>query len=103
MLGTKIQGAKIVDGTGAPAETGDLGIRDGKIVARGRVDEPAREVVDADGALATRAGWTSTPTTTGRSPGTTSWTPSASHGVTTVVMATAASALPLCTPAASRS
>ena len=86
MLDTKITGAKIVDGTGAPAESGDIGIRDGRIVARGRVDEDAREVVDADGALAT-PGWVDVHT---HYDGQVTWDdqidPSASHGVTTVVM-----------------
>jgi N-acyl-D-amino-acid deacylase len=86
MLDTKIQGAKIVDGTGAPAETGDLGLRDGRIVARGHVTEDAREVIDADGALAT-PGWVDVHT---HYDGQVTWDdqidPSASHGVTTVVM-----------------
>jgi N-acyl-D-aspartate/D-glutamate deacylase len=44
-----IRGATIVDGTGTPAQQGDVGIRDGHIVAIGTVDEPARRRVDADG------------------------------------------------------
>jgi N-acyl-D-aspartate/D-glutamate deacylase len=86
MLDYLIQGAQIVDGTGAPKETGDLGIRDGQIVARGRVRESAREEVDADGALAT-PGWVDVHT---HYDGQVTWDdqvdPSASHGVTTVVM-----------------
>ena len=86
MLDTKIQGAKIVDGTGAPAETGDLGIRDGLIVARGKVTEEARETIDADGALLT-PGFVDVHT---HYDGQVTWDdqvdPSASHGVTTVVM-----------------
>jgi N-acyl-D-amino-acid deacylase len=86
MLDTKIQGAKIVDGTGAPAESGDIGIRDGRIVALGRITEDASEVVDADGALAT-PGWVDVHT---HYDGQVTWDdqvdPSASHGVTTVVM-----------------
>jgi N-acyl-D-aspartate/D-glutamate deacylase len=86
MLDTKILGAKIVDGTGAPAESGDLGIRDGRIVARGQVGEAAREVIDVDGALAT-PGWVDVHT---HYDGQVTWDdqidPSASHGVTTVVM-----------------
>ncbi len=39
----------IVDGTGAPARPGAVGIRDGRIVAIGEVDEPARRTIDADG------------------------------------------------------
>jgi len=86
MLDTKIQGAKIVDGTGAPAESGDIGIRDGRIVARGKISEDAHEVIDADGALAT-PGWVDVHT---HYDGQVTWDdqidPSASHGVTTVVM-----------------
>ncbi len=86
MLDYLIKGAEIVDGTGAPKESGDLGIRDGRIVARGRVDESARETIDADGALAT-PGWIDVHT---HYDGQVTWDdqmdPSASHGVTTVVM-----------------
>ena len=86
MLDLKITGATLVDGTGAPAETADLGIRDGRIVARGQVDEAARETVDADGALVT-PGWVDVHT---HYDGQVTWDdqldPSASHGVTTVVM-----------------
>ena len=35
----------------APALTGDVGVRDGRVVAVGRVDEPARETLAADGAV----------------------------------------------------
>ena len=86
MLDTVIKGAKIVDGTGAPGESGDLGIRDGKIVVRGKVDEAARETVDADGLIAT-PGWIDLHT---HYDGQVTWDdrvdPSASQGVTTVVM-----------------
>ncbi len=86
MLDTLIKGAKIVDGTGAPAETGDLGLRDGRIVARGKIDEAARETVDADGLVAT-PGWVDLHT---HYDGQVTWDdqvdPSASQGVTTVVM-----------------
>ena len=49
MLDHRIQGATIVDGTGVPGVVGDLGIRDGRVVAVGRVDEPARATIAADG------------------------------------------------------
>ncbi len=52
MLDLCIRGARIVDGTGAPAVVGDIGIRAGRIVALGRVDEEARETVDASGLIA---------------------------------------------------
>ena len=53
MLDHLIRGASIVDGTGAPAKTGDVGIRDGKIVAVGKVDEAATETMDAGGLVLT--------------------------------------------------
>lgn len=52
MLDLLITSATIVDGTGGPATTGDIGIRDGRIVAVGAVDEPALETVDAEGLVA---------------------------------------------------
>ncbi len=53
-LDTIIRGGTIVDGTGVPGRTGDIGISDGVIVAvGGRLSEPARETIDADGALVT--------------------------------------------------
>ena len=51
MLDIVIKGAQIVDGTGAPKRSGDIGIREGRIVALDRMDEDAREIIDADGAV----------------------------------------------------
>ena len=45
----KIVGGTVVDGSGRPAYAGDVGIRDGRIAALGRVDGAARETVDATG------------------------------------------------------
>ena len=47
MLDMKIVGGAIVDGTGRARYKGDIGIRDGRIVAVGLVEEDAQETVDA--------------------------------------------------------
>jgi N-acyl-D-aspartate/D-glutamate deacylase len=48
-----IRGGRIVDGTGAPARPGNVAIQDGVIVAIGDVEGPARETIEANGALVT--------------------------------------------------
>ena len=45
----KITGGTIIDGTGAPGYMGDLGIKDGIVVAMGEAPEDADRVVDATG------------------------------------------------------
>jgi N-acyl-D-amino-acid deacylase len=81
-----LRGGTIVDGTGAPAFTGDVAISGGKIVEIGKLSGAAREVVDADGLLVT-PGWIDIHT---HYDGQTTWdpllTPSFWHGVTSVVM-----------------
>ena len=42
-----IRGGTLVDGTGAPAAAGDLGIRDGRIAALGEVPGTAERTIDA--------------------------------------------------------
>ena len=70
MLDWLIEGGTVVDGSGGAAFTADVGVRDGRIVAVGKVTEGAREHIDANGAWVTPASSTSTPTTTARPPGT---------------------------------
>lgn len=85
-LDLKITNGTLIDGTGAPARRGDLGIADGKIVAIGSVPEPADRTVDADGCIVT-PGFVDLHT---HYDGQATWDadllPSAAHGVTTCVM-----------------
>jgi len=82
-----ITDAHIVDGTGAPAFTGDVAVRDGRIVAVGALaGQAARQVIDAAGRMLT-PGFVDIHT---HFDGQVCWdkqvTPSSWHGVTTVVM-----------------
>ncbi|KZS69037.1 aminoacylase [Mycobacterium kansasii] len=49
MLDLLIRDSEIVDGTGAPARHGDVGVRDGRIVAVGESDDLSTKTVDAHG------------------------------------------------------
>ena len=49
MLDLLIRDAEIVDGTGAPARHGDVGISDGRITAVGELDDLAAKTIDAQG------------------------------------------------------
>ncbi len=53
MFDTIIRGGTVIDGTGAAGFTADVAIKDGVIVELGRVTGPAREEIDADGAIVT--------------------------------------------------
>jgi len=76
----------VVDGTGAPARTADVAVRDGLVVEVGTVDGRGAREVDADGAVVA-PGWVDIHT---HYDGQVTWdpevTPSSWHGVTTVVM-----------------
>src|SRR6185437_15198074 len=82
-----IRGGTIHDGSGAEPRVGDVAISGGVIAAvGGRIAEPAKQEIDADGAIVTPA-WVDIHT---HYDGQVTWDegmdPSASHGVGTVVM-----------------
>jgi N-acyl-D-amino-acid deacylase len=86
MLDVAIKGGTIVDGSGEPSYRADVGVRDGQIVEIGTITEAARQLIDADGAIVT-PGWVDVHT---HYDGQVTWDdvlePSASNGVTTLVM-----------------
>ncbi len=86
MYDLKIVGGTLVDGTGKDRYPGDVGIKDGKIVAVGKCDESAAETFDADGAIVA-PGFVDIHT---HYDGQISWdeelAPSSIHGVTTCAM-----------------
>ncbi len=49
MLDLVIRGGDVVDGTGAARRRADVGVRDGRIVEIGEVDETAKRTVEAEG------------------------------------------------------
>ncbi|MGW3202864.1 N-acyl-D-amino-acid deacylase family protein [Streptomyces sp. NPDC001135] len=53
MLDHVIRGATVVDGSGAPARTADVGIQDGRIARVGRITEGSRTTEDAAGLVLT--------------------------------------------------
>ena len=63
----KIVGGTIVDGSGQAGYAGDVGIKDGKVVALGQAPGDARQTIDAVVRLLPQALSTSTPTTTPKS------------------------------------
>src|SRR5882724_8018796 len=86
MLDLVITGGSVVDGTGAPTRTADVGVLDGRIVEVGRIDSAAQQRIAADGALVT-PGWVDIHT---HYDGQLTWdptlAPSSWHGVTTAVV-----------------
>jgi N-acyl-D-aspartate/D-glutamate deacylase len=82
-----VRNGTIVDGTGAPATVGDIGVKDGRIAhVGGRIDAEAVEVIDAAGRVVT-PGFVDIHT---HYDGQVTWDPllepSTLHGVTTLVM-----------------
>jgi N-acyl-D-aspartate/D-glutamate deacylase len=49
MLDLVLRGATVIDGTGRPAVSADVGVSDGRIASVGRLRESAQRTVDADG------------------------------------------------------
>jgi N-acyl-D-aspartate/D-glutamate deacylase len=80
-----VRGGDVVDGTGAPARTADVAVRDGVVVEVGRVEGRGRQEIDADGAIVA-PGFVDIHT---HYDGQATWDerldPSSGHGVTTVV------------------
>ena len=81
-----VRGGTIVDGTGAAPFVGDVAIRDGRIAVIGKVAEQGRQEIDARGKIVT-PGFVDIHT---HYDGQATWdallTPTAWHGVTTLVM-----------------
>jgi N-acyl-D-aspartate/D-glutamate deacylase len=86
VLDTLIRGGTLIDGTGGARRQANVGIRDGRIVSVGEIDETAKREIDAGGLLVT-PGWVDVHT---HYDGQVTWdphvTPSSLHGVSTVVM-----------------
>jgi N-acyl-D-aspartate/D-glutamate deacylase len=81
-----VRGGTLVDGTGAPGRRADVAVSGGRIAEVGRIDGRGAREIDADGALVL-PGFVDIHTHyDGQAMWDSSLTPSAWHGVTTVVM-----------------
>ena len=98
-LDTVIRGGTIVDGSGGSRFSGDVGIKDGRIVEIGKVTTAAKRTIDADG-LIVSPGFIDGHT---HMDAQIAWDPLGScscwHGVTSVVMSNCGFALAPCKPA----
>ena len=86
MFDTLIRGGTIVDGTGAEPYTGDIAIKDDRIVAVGAVDGPANDEIDADGAIVTPGFFDLHTHYDGQVTWDDALEPSATNGITTIVL-----------------
>lgn len=97
-LDTVIRGGSVVDGSGKPRFTADVGVKDGRIVEIGKVTTPAARTIDADG-LIVSPGFIDGHT---HMDAQVAWDPLGScscwHGVTSVVMSNCGFALAPCKP-----
>lgn len=85
MLDTVICNGTVFDGTGRAGAIADIGIKDGVIVAIGRIDEAAAETIDATGCIVT-PGFVDIHTHyDGQAVWSSRMTPSSANGVTTIV------------------
>src|SRR5579864_8543113 len=98
-LDTVIRGGTVVDGSGKPRFSGDIGIKDGRIAEIGKVTTQAARTIDADG-LIVSPGFIDGHT---HMDAQVAWDPLGScscwHGVTSVVMGNCGFALAPCKPA----
>ena len=86
MLDTLFKAATVVDGSGNPPFTADVGVQDGRITEVGRITAAARQRIDAAGAWLT-PGFVDIHTHyDGQAHWDPSFSPSLHHGVTTVLM-----------------
>jgi N-acyl-D-aspartate/D-glutamate deacylase len=49
MLDLVVRGGEVIDGTGVERKRADVGVRDGRVIAVGDIDEDASATIDADG------------------------------------------------------